>query len=198
MDDKVLLQQMRGGNELAFQTLFERYWEQTYLSACRRLDTEIAKDIVQDIFISIWNIREQLHIQGTLDSYLYGAVKLRVLNYLRDEKARQRLLEKALQQFREIETAAHDLETYKEMEVLVGNTIDAFPENMRHAFLLRSENRSIRDIAAELGLAEQTVRNSISEGLKRLRRVLEKRYPGQYSEYLVAITLILTDSFTKN
>lgn len=199
LQEKDLLIQLKAGNEKAFRELYEYYWEEALATASARLeDHDAAKDIVQEVFVNIWKLREKLNVSSGFASYLFGAIKLRVIGHFQSEKVKKRVLQKALEKMQENSIAVQDLSTYYEMEKLVSQTIDLFPETMRIAFLMRSDDRSIREIAAELGLAEQTVKNNISEGLKRLRIVLGGKYPEQSVKYLLVLASLAEDHLTNN
>jgi DNA-directed RNA polymerase specialized sigma24 family protein len=83
--DSELLEAIRQGNEAAFSELFKRYWKKLHNLAYDRLRSDQAtKEIVQELFVSLWTKRESLSITH-LQSYLYAAVKNRVLNHLESQ-----------------------------------------------------------------------------------------------------------------
>ena len=193
-DDTTLLKALGAGDESAFCELYDRYWEQAFIAAKKRLDDdEMAKDIVQDVFINIWTLRNTLNVKTGFSSYLFGAIKLRIIGYFQSQKIKQRVLATALEKMKEIEDNAYDLSIYLEMEQEVSNEIDQFPENMRLAFLMRGDDKTVREIALELGIAEQTVRNNVSEALRRLRILLSKKYPEQSLKYIIVLALLVED-----
>lgn len=198
-EDKALIVQLSTGEESAFRKLYDRYWEQAYLSAKIRLeDDDLAKDVVQDVFINIWTLRETLNIKTEFKAYLFGAIKLRIIGYFQSEKIKKKVLSVAMTKMKEIESSVHDLSTYYEMEKVVSDAIDEFPENMRVAFLMRSDDKTIKEIAIELGIAEQTVKNNISEALRRLRITLSKKYPEQSLKYILVIATLVGDKLMNN
>src|SRR6201991_3757046 len=84
--DQELLGLMVTGSEQAFSTLYKKYWEQAYSTACRKVDDgELAKEIVHDIFLDLWKRRLERSI-AHFPAYLNKAVNYRVINALIQKK----------------------------------------------------------------------------------------------------------------
>src|SRR5690606_27672932 len=89
--DDELLAFIKEGDENAFTEIYNRYWETLYRFAFHVLkDRDACMDVLQEVFIWIWNHRAQAQITS-LKSYLYGAVKYKIANCIRDGKARGNL-----------------------------------------------------------------------------------------------------------
>lgn len=190
--DSDLLLRISEDDHQAFDTLFERYWESLYRSALARLgDEAIAQDIVQEIFIKIWQRRETLVINTSLESYLHSAVRLSVISHFRSAKVNETQLQDALQRMNILEQAIADHTDYLSMEKTLAYEVSHMSETLQRIYQLRTENYSIKDIASELGLAEQTVKNYISEVLRRLRVAIKEQYPEKYAAYFSLIIAIL-------
>lgn len=87
----------------AFDILFDRYWERLFLSERSRLNgSDIAKDIVQEIFIKIGQRRAVLNITGSLENYLQGAVRLSVINHFNSAKVITESMAMDIHKFRKI------------------------------------------------------------------------------------------------
>lgn len=192
LSDEKLLSRIRHGDALAFDILFNRHWEKLYKAALARLnDSDDAQDIVQEVLISFWNRREQTEIRMSVEIYLLGAVKLRVISHFRSRKVRERQLQEALDRVNILENSISDVADYLELEQTLENAVSEMPEMLRNIYLLRSDNLSIKEIAARTGLADQTVKNYISEVLRRLRLALKKKYPEQHLTYMALIVALL-------
>src|SRR5690606_20425787 len=73
--DEELIELIRDGDEIAFSTLYNRYWDKLYSIAYNRLYDEMeAEEVIQELFLSIWNRRQQLEIRSTLSGYLSVSV----------------------------------------------------------------------------------------------------------------------------
>lgn len=168
---------MQSGDQKAFEALYQRYWPELYTMIYRRVsDREVAKDVVQDIFVNLWRYRDKIIADRSLAPWLNVMAKKQAISWYRKQTAsKQREL---LYHEQEVLVAPSttELET-KELKDLLDREIDSMPVNMQQSFRLsRYEDKSIKEIAAELSLSEQTVRNNISMALERLRMQTRKFY----------------------
>lgn len=183
---------MKNGDQKAFEALYEQYWPEVYTMIYRRInDREVTKDILQDIFINLWNYRHRIIAERSLAPWLNSAAKKQSISWYRKQvstKQREIL-------YQENETlivpAPTELET-KELQELLDLEIEKMPENMKLSFRLsRFENKSVREIAEELSLSEQTVRNNVSMALERLR-LQTKRFYSEPANLAGILVVLLT------
>jgi RNA polymerase sigma-70 factor (ECF subfamily) len=192
LSDQELLLAVRGDNHNAFDILFDRHWQRCYQSARARLNgSHAAQDIVQEIFIKLWQRRASLEVNGPLENYLQSAVKLSVISHFRSKKVTEVQLEDALERINMLENAVHSITDYIELEKTLQQTVELMPEMLKRVYQLRSENLSIKAIAGELGLADQTVKNYLSEVSRRLRIVISEKHPEKHLTYMALIIAIL-------
>lgn len=190
--DQDLLSLIKQNDQDAFTFLFDRYWQRLFQTAKARLgDDDAAKDIVQEIFIKLWQRRSALDIKGPVEHYLQGAVRLSVITHYKRRKIDQTLLEDSLHRINILEDAVESLTDYLDMEQTLTETVELMPEMLRKIYQLRSENLSVREIAGKLGLAEQTVKNYISEVLRRLRIAITQKFPEKHLTYLAFLAAVL-------
>lgn len=167
--DEVLLQDVARGSKSAFRQLYEKYWEQMYNDAYRRLnDSYQAKDIVQEIFAYIWVKREVLHIEN-LAGYLKTAVRNRILNHLSKEKYTHSFFSMLDQGTVSSMHADNEL-LWKEFIEIYESLLCALPSKRQIIFRLRfQEGLPTKDIARELGLSRKTVQNQLNKAVEQLR-----------------------------
>lgn len=169
--DKELLAAISTGDGQAFDTLFDRHWKTLYsfvYSLTR--DESHTKDVLQDVFLYVWKNRESLYAEQSFLPYLNAVARNNVLMAFRRDKVRVQGTEVLLGRPARQEEADDRL-LLKEVQQSVDQELEKMPANMRACFRLsRFEDKTIREIAAELNLSEQTVRNNISEALQRLRK----------------------------
>ncbi|HEY9001882.1 MAG TPA: sigma-70 family RNA polymerase sigma factor [Mucilaginibacter sp.] len=190
--DKELLDQISLHDQQAFNTLFDRYWDKLYRIARARLDDETeAQDIVQEIFIKLWQRRETIEINTSVENYLQGAVRLSVIGHYRSLKADQAKLQNALERINILENSIHSLTDYLELEQTLEEALNLMPDMLKKVYQLRSENHSVKAIAGELGLADQTVKNYIAEVTRRLRSIIIEKYPERHLTYMAIIIAML-------
>ncbi|MBL4678194.1 MAG: sigma-70 family RNA polymerase sigma factor [Mucilaginibacter sp.] len=191
--DEELLVKLQNEDTNAFDNIYNKYWKILYQTAHNRVDDEeIAKDIVQNVFIDIWVKRESIQINTTLNQYLHGAVKMKVLNHFRSENIKQQVLDGALERISRLLYSNPNLSDYFDLERIISEEVEEMPDNMKNSFLLRSDSYSIKEIAGNLNLAEQTVSNNISEAFKRLKKRIRVEYPERYTTCFAVIAILLT------
>ena len=155
----------------AFNELYSRYWKAIYDISCKKLqDTDMAKDIVHDLFVDIWNKRQTIAIQTTFAGYLYTMLNNRLIDVLRKQAFHQRVEQQIGWESEPFEDVLLENINYRELETRLWAEVQNMPASMREIFLLsRHDELSPQEIADQLSLSPQTVKNQISNALKRLR-----------------------------
>ncbi|WP_442588786.1 RNA polymerase sigma factor [Pedobacter sp. AW31-3R] len=170
-----LLASLKKGDHLAMEYLYQKYWEDVLDNAYKRLrDEEIAQDITQEIFISVWENRERLNIEGSIEAYFKGAVKYKVINYFKSAMVREKHKEDiALLTSNQSSSSAENMLMLKDLHKQFDDALEELPEKMRVIISMsRKQEKSIQEIAEELNLSAQTVKNQISSALKLIREKL--------------------------
>lgn len=194
-NDEQLLQLLKDDNAAAFNNIYNLYWKSLYHAAYSRVsDEDVAKDIVQNVFVEIWQKRESLQITSTLKQYLHGAVKMKVLHHYRSESTKQQALDNALDRITNLLHSNQSLAAYFDLERIISEEVSEMPANMKNSFLLRSDSYTVKEIAGNLDLAEQTVSNNITEALKRLKKRIRIEYPERYMGCIALISILFTKS----
>ena len=192
ISDTELLLQIKEDDHASFDLLFDRYWERLYRVALSRTgDDFVAQDIVQELFIKLWERRHALVIQLSLENYLLTALRFSVISHFRSKNVNEVRLDDALQRVHLLEASINENAGYFELEKTLENALNKMPDMMQKVYQLRSENKAVKEIAGELGVAEQTVKNYISEVLRRLRNTIIEKHPEKQVIYLALITAIL-------
>ncbi|NII82191.1 RNA polymerase sigma-70 factor [Pedobacter riviphilus] len=172
---KTLLSSLQCGSHRAMEEIYQVYWEDIFDAALKKTgDEALAQDITQEIFISLWENHKTINLSGSLGAYLHGAVKYKVINYFRSGsiKEQHQTALTALMDEQHI-AAADDKLILKELHLEVDAAIALLPEKMQLVFSMsRKQEKSIKEIAAELDVSVQTVKNQISAALKLLKKSL--------------------------
>lgn len=190
--DTDLLQLIKCNDHSAFNELFDRYWKKAYQKAFARMDdSTVAQDIVQEIFINLWQRRANLDIHTAFENYLYSAVRLKVISHFRSQKVTSLQLQDAFERMALLESATESLTDYIELERILEAAISVMPEMLQQVYLLKAENLPTKDIADQLGIADQTVKNYTGEVLRRLRITIKEKYPEKNLTYLALILAML-------
>lgn len=151
---------------------------------------EEANDIVQEIFIRLWESRSFINPELSFSSFLYTMARNRILNYFRDididEKVKQILSAQKITE----EEAIDSKIIYTEYQMILQNAISQLPPQRQKIFnMSRIESMSHKEIAAELGISVNTVQEHISEALKFIKVYFSKHADISISLLLAAFIL---------
>ncbi len=182
--DDELLDAIRHDDEEAFTELFNRYWKKVHAMAYPRVRSEeVTAEIVQNLFISIWDKRASLSIKH-LPSYFHTAVKNKALNYIEAQVVRKNYWDYYKKFVPVRENATENTVEFDELMEAIENGMETLPEKSKKVFQLnRLEGRSISEIADTLNLSEKAIQYHITLSLKKLRLHLK--------DFIVSVILLL-------
>jgi RNA polymerase sigma-70 factor, ECF subfamily len=180
--DIEMLENIRKGNEKAFEMLFRTYYSSLCLFAHKILhDTTVSEEIVQDIFYYFWEKRATLELTTSVKSYLFKSVYNNSLKYLRHVK-----IVKNYETHAGTEDVFELQENYAEMgEIMhiIKQTLEQVPARTREIFELnRNEGLKYHEISEKLNISVKTVEAHMSSILKLFRENLK--------DYMVIALLI--------
>jgi len=170
-NDETLFDRFKNGDDHAYRIIYERFSPMLYLHGYKFLkDDDQVKDLIQDLFTTLWNKRQEISISSSLSAYLYGSVKNKILDHIAHQNVRARY-ETSLQGF--IETGycfADQKLREEELKRLIEQGINNLPAKMREIFeMSRMKNLSHKEIAEQLKISDKTVKKQVSNALKALR-----------------------------
>lgn len=173
-NDTELWQRARQDDRAAYEMLYRRYMELLYVEIHKRiLHKKDAEDLTQDIFLTLWEKRLNIVLEGRFFSYLYRTAQNRVLNYFRDKKIPAEHLE-AWEMLPE-QPVPFEATELLNMELLVEEERLKLPPKMRQVYELRYEqNMTNQEISEHLVISPNTVRNHLKEVRKRFTSVIKK------------------------
>jgi RNA polymerase sigma-70 factor (ECF subfamily) len=179
LTDQVLLDKCSKGNAQAFHAIYCRYKKYVYSIVKARLqDDDEAMDITQDIFVSLWDNRAQLTAIAEFKSYLYVYARNQVISAYRKKSIRIKGENELAAQLAFIDYSAEDIRLADELIRDINKTVEQLPATMRDCYKLsKNENKRNGEIASILNISEKTVRNNVSEALKRLKMQLRETHP---------------------
>jgi RNA polymerase sigma-70 factor, ECF subfamily len=174
LTEKTLLLKLRDGNHVAFRCLFQNYYQRLFLFACKFVEEDIAKDLVQDCFLELWMNRNKTEINSSFSSWFFTVVKNRCLKYLKQESKkagnhdnyRLKLKEEELNFFIHSEKSILEFEVKERIQKVV----EQLPPKCSQVF---SESRfnglSNKEIAGKYDISLKAVEKQISKALKLFR-----------------------------
>jgi RNA polymerase sigma-70 factor (family 1) len=169
--DEQLLALLKTSDEAAFMEIYARYGEKLFAIAYNySKHKEMAEEVVQDLFLSLWNRRNTVEITS-LSAYLATAAKFAILSHLNKEFRRRKLAHAWAPDTAASEEAAIHARFLKEY---IDHAVNALPEQCRIVYRYSRENElTIKEIAQNMHLSPKTVENHLSRALKTLRLVLK-------------------------
>ena len=168
-NEQSLFELLSQGDESAFAKIYNRYWQELYNAAYKRLpEKEKCQDIIQNVFTDLWNRKAELNLVNPA-AFLHTAVRFQVLKQLTRGQKNSYFTEKFEKEL--ISPLATDSTVLeKELCVLIEYFIDALPKKRKNIFLLHYfEGLSTAKIALKLDLSQKTVQNQITTASHFLR-----------------------------
>lgn len=171
-NEEKIWRSIRNKEGAVFELYYKEHYKFFFLAACNYLrDPGLAQEIVNDVFIKLWEDGETINIQTSLRSYIYRAVVNRSLNEL-DKRKKERAHQSELGHRPEQTSELRDMEE-NELKVRLYKAIDQLPEQCRKVFMMsRFEDLKQQEIADRLNISIKTVKNHITRALKELHEVL--------------------------
>ena len=172
-----MVKSLRAGHEHAYAKLFFEYYRPLSIFALKYVyDLDTARELVQDLFVSIYENRKSLIIATSIRSYLYQAVKNRCLNHLKKASVRRQYREQNKENLNPVESLEDQIQA-NELEHRIFLLISQLTAKCQEVFLLsRVKGLKNKEIAAKLGISIRTVETHISYALRFLREKLGSDY----------------------
>lgn len=162
---------MNTPDKQAFEAIFREYYPQLCAYAFQILQQrEDAEEIVQDLFVQLWQKGQLPGIHSSLKAYLFRAVHNHCLNQIRSQKVRQEYASR----FR-AENPDHEIQEFPEKEpdenlVKLRQALEALPPERKKIFMMiRFEERKYKEVAELLGISVKTVENQMVKAMHFLR-----------------------------
>lgn len=164
--------------ENLFIELFRSYEYPLYTLACRLTKCDdTAKDIIQEVFLKLWDIRCQLSGVEQIEAFLYRLTRNKTLDFLRKVSADHRLKEAIWQSLKEINEDASSAYHVKEYHAVIAKAIEELPPQRKRIYLLRTEeSMNYQQIADELHISRHTVKHQVSSALEFIRKAIRKNF----------------------
>ena len=169
----LLLESIRQGDHNAFQEFYLAHWRNVFTATFRLVRSEeLAKDLVQEAFIKIWEKRHTIDPEANLLGYLHVTIKNSFLNHIRNEE----LVEDKLKTYfngKQDHPGPHEQVVATELSSLIDSVVVQMPEGMKKIwYMSRTENLSTDQIASALNISPLTVKKQLTNALRILRSQL--------------------------
>ena len=169
LTDKELLQLLQQDNALAFQELYNRYWDKLFYLSHKRLKSAMAaEEIVQDVFLTLWRKRRELRIDDP-SPYLGAMTRYAVYRYLAREKRRAEN-EEALGKQSDPLTGGELLVDNKQLLEMVKKLTSELPEKCRLIFIYNKiDDQTLPEVAQKLNISLKTAEAHLTKALRLIR-----------------------------
>lgn len=180
-NERELVELLKKGDHKAFEEIYNKYWEKLYSVAfswthCK----ETSKELVQDLFLKLWDKRENLEIYKSLNSYVYSFIKYLIYNHLDSKKVKEKHLT-SIKSDQNFDYSTDQKLSFDELYGLLDVQINNLPEKTKNVFQLsRQQNLTNKEIAKKLDISEKTVEFHVTKSLKKIKTGIK--------DYLIAIT----------
>jgi RNA polymerase sigma-70 factor (family 1) len=179
LSEQEIVGAIKQGNERIFEETFRKYYQSlcNYANSILK-EMDESEEIVQNLFLSIWEKRSDLEITISLKSYLYRAVHNHCLNRIKHLKIREEYQQYATNFYDASYESVSQTIMKNELEQKIEEAIKKLPEQCRLIFRMsRFEELKYNEIAEQLELSPKTVENQIGKALKFLRIELSEYLP---------------------
>lgn len=201
MFDVSLLSQLKEGNRDAFNSLFRYYYPRVMAYVTAMVEQEIAEDIVQDVFLYVWENRSKLYVGDGFHSYLFQSAYTRCLDHFKKQQsvgkynlhAEDTYLKEYGELLREDTSIMEELYS-KDFYKRLYNLLDQLPAQRREVFILTYINGlKAKEVAARTQIPQQTVESHIYLTIKYLKEHMSKK-----DFYLLYVLLLTEGMVLKN
>ncbi len=171
LSDQKLAELLSDEDRNAFTQIFKRYNKILLIHAYKKLEQqEVAEDVVQEVFSTLWQKRESISVSTNLPGYLYASVKNKTLDIIARKKTEARYVDSLKHFVGNAAVVTDHLVREKQMKEIIEREVGRLPSKMRMVFeLSRNQHLSHKEIASALHLSEHTVTDQIKKALKILR-----------------------------
>ena len=185
--EKLLVRELIGGNNEAFRELFNFYKDDVYAYSLSMLKTkELAEEIVQDVFLKIWQHRKKLNPDLSFKSYVFTITRNLTFNLISKVVNNRKLKEAVLYESQKSYSPIEDKIAEGDYEIIKNKAIEQLPPKRKIIFQMsRNEGKSYEEISKELNISVSTVKGQMSKALTTIRNYLQT-----HGDVTLLITLI--------
>lgn len=163
---------LKQSDEKAFDYIYSSIADRLYLYILKKIGSkEISEEILQEVFVALWDNRESIEVDTSLDAYLYGIARNKIFSYMRSESVRRKYTaDFAMFAQRHRDNSVEEAMDVKDLQNVIQERISELPPKCQTAFRMsRFEHEPIPQIAERMNISTGTVENYITQALRHLR-----------------------------
>ncbi len=188
-----VLNRLQQGDELAFLEVYDHYKKPLYAFILKFVKVpEHADDLLQDVFLKIWEIHSRINSSLSFKAYVYRISRNLVYKFLKKTANDAEQLSEQLQHFIPDREANAEVKLqWKEYEENISKAIDQLPPRRKEIFILcRQGKHTYEDVAKQLGISRNTVKEHMVLSMKSISNYLQTQKGIQLSVALMAIYIL--------
>lgn len=177
-DEKDTIRKIRQSDSKAFEKVYLEHHKKinTYIFQFIH-NSEESLNILQDVFISVWEMREKIDEELPIQQLLYRVAKNKVLNYLRKSVNEKYYINYCKENHSELDLSTEELIQYQELETIFRDCINNLPERRREIFLCSIDSGlSYKEISEKLNISENTIDSQIRNALDYIRKTVKAKF----------------------
>jgi len=173
-NDLEIIRRIRQGDEEQFESLFRSSYVSLVQYAKTLIkDHDTAEEIVQDLFFRLWQDREKIKIESSLNGYLFRSVHNRCMHWIGHEKVVAKHVQEMEHRQTESPEIPADILNFKELQERISGILQRLPERCGQIFYMnRFEGMKYAEIAERLSISVKTVEANMGKALKEFRKAL--------------------------
>ena len=171
-NDSVLLEKLKGGDIACFELLYNKYSGKlyNYILSLSKGDFYLAEEVVQNVFVKIWEIRQHINTEGSFNSFVYTVGRNMFLNMVKSRLQEHLYQDYVIDHENGLENTVEKEIEYKMLEEQINRLIEQLPPARRNIYILsRVKNLPNKEIAALLDISENTVESQLNKATKFMR-----------------------------
>ncbi len=172
-----IIRRIRQGDKGQFESLFRSSYASLVLYAKKLIrDNDTAEEIVQDLFVRLWQDKEKIRIQSSLNGYLFRSVHNRCLHHIEHNKVIEKHAREMSLKKEDDSESPSDLIQYNELYLKITRILDRLPEKCGRIFCMnRFEGMKYAEIAEKLSVSVKTVEANMGKALREFRKALAEQ-----------------------
>ena len=190
-DIKELLSLLKQGDETAFHKIFHHYEKKLYYFIFSFTKSHFAsEDLVQDVFIKIWNNRDSIDLNCSFDAFLFTIAKNLTYNHLRKLSNQTTLKNEVWKNLQQYQEQTEDSVLLSEYEEILESILEDLPIRKKNIFVLsKRQGKSNQEIAEILNITEKTVKNHLWKTLQFIKNRLQPYLTDTIVTLIISLTL---------
>lgn len=187
---------LQSGSEKALKLIMELWYSKLFNFAKGYLrDQENVAEVIQDVFLQLWDQRYKLADNTSLDAYLFTLTRNRCIDFIRRERLALQFIKDRADEYAQLTDSFYALSDpvlddifMKEFQKEIDSTVSSLPDQCKKVFLMsREKGLKNKEICQILDLSPKTVESHITKALKAIRYTLESKFPHSFNFIMILI-----------